>query len=225
MMQNVTKTFVSFLLTLGSANLALSKPNEPDFSYRLVVLQKQEIHDASFKAFWQKFQTAVRNQDAKFLQDIVAQEIRYSFGAEPQTQAAFLKSVENFAVGHKVWQTLAGLTERSFYPEGDGSFCVPDYWCQADAASTLDALDYRFVTAASLRDQPKEDSKVTYTFAESYVRVSHLQRDDKWQLAYTPEGKPGYLEKQTLKSLMGHRAFFKKNKAGAWQMTTFIAGD
>jgi hypothetical protein len=181
--------------------------------------------DPSLVAFRNELLAAVRKRDAEAVVALADPKIRTSFGGGDGA-ADFKRSLAQKGV----WEDFESLITQGgkFVGEGPGrSFWAPYvYSAWPDAHDAFASLA---VTGENvpLYESADKSSPVIATLSYDIVqRAGDVGRDaGEWQNVKTADGHTGWVEARSVRSPVGYRAGFLKNKDGKWQINALVAGD
>lgn len=182
---------------------------------------------AGFAEFLAELETAIARKDMAFLDRIVPEDIRFSFGAE-NGKSAFLAEweLDTAAQTSPFWDELTQALQLNGYVEGENVIfpctfkALPeDNWMYAENPQ-LDGYSYAVVTDrnASLKDNNGEVFR-PLVYGETLLRV-----DGSQTRFLTHDGLEGTVEESAIRNPVDYRAFFRK-EGETWTMPLFIAGD
>jgi hypothetical protein len=181
--------------------------------------------DPSLVAFRDELLAAVRKRDADAVVALADPKIRTSFGGGGGA-ADFKRNLAQ----KSVWEDFELLLTQggTFVGEGPGrSFWAPYvYSAWPDAHDAFASLA---VTGENvpLYEKADKSSPVIATLSYDIVqRAGDVGRDvGEWQNVKTADGHTGWVEARSVRSPVGYRAGFLKNKDGKWQINALVAGD
>ena len=181
--------------------------------------------DPSLVAFRDELLAAVRKRDADAVVALADPKIRTSFGGGGGA-ADFGRALKQPGV----WEDFEQLLTQggSFVGEGSGrSFWAPYvYSAWPDAHDVFESLA---ITGENvpLYESADKDARVIATLSHDIVKpAGDLGRDiGQWHNVKTADGHTGWVEAKFVRSPVGYRAGFLKNKDGKWQINALVAGD
>lgn len=180
--------------------------------------------DPSLVAFRDELLAAVRRRDADAVVALADPKIRTSFGGGGGA-ADFKRNLTQKGV----WEDFERLlTQGGSFLEGtEGSFWAP--YVYSDWPEAHDAFASLAVTSQNvpLRESADQNAPVIATLSYDIVqRAGDIGRDvGAWQNVKTADGRTGWVEATSVRSPVGYRAGFLKNKDGKWQINALVAGD
>ncbi len=181
--------------------------------------------DPSLAAFRDELLAAVRRRDADAVVALADPKIRTSFGGGGGA-ADFKRNLAQKGV----WEDFERLLTMggSFAGEGtEGSFWAP--YVYSDWPDAHDAFASLAVTGRNvpLRESADQNAPVIATLSYDIVqRAGDIGRDvGAWQNVKTADGRTGWVDATSVRSPVGYRAGFLKNKDGKWQINALVAGD
>ncbi len=197
-------------LTVLAAPLGVLKPVD------------QASQDPSFLAYRKQLQAAVKARSAAQLEPLVDARIGYSFGADEPGWKGFCKFYHPEKADAEMWSELARVLEHGGAFDKDHVFNAP--YVSSNWPENLEPYQHGAIVAANVKALSKPDKKAPAVATLSYDLVETVQNTGDWVKIKLPKGGTGWVEGRYFQTPVGFRAFFEK-KAGAWKMTTFIAGD
>jgi hypothetical protein len=188
----------------------------------------EAARDPSFVTFRRELIAAAQRRDRRAIYDVVANEIRFSFGDENGIRA-FKKHWEAEPAGKLEQELLAVLSLGGAWQEGK-RFCAP--YTHARAPDDLKPDENAVILGKDVRvrARPSLTAPVVDTLSYDVVHwdfegTGSASRDDPaWVKIKTPRGRSGYVAGRYIRNFLDYRAFFEKQR-GHWRMTLFIAGD
>jgi hypothetical protein len=181
--------------------------------------------DPSLVAFRNELLAAVRRRDADAVVALADPKIRTSFGG-----GGGAKDFRSNLAQPGVWEDFEQLLTQGgkFVGEGPGrSFWAPyvySAWPDAHDAFASLAITGENVP---LYESAGKNARVIATLSDDIVqRAGDTGRDaGEWQNVKTADGHTGWVEARFVRSPVGYRAGFLKNKDGKWQINALVAGD
>jgi hypothetical protein len=177
--------------------------------------------DASLLAFRDQLVAAVRRRDADAVIALADPKIRTSFGGGGGSE-----DLRRALQQPGVWEDFEQLLSQG------GSFVGESFWAPYVYSAWPDAHD-AFTSLAitgenvPLRESRDPSSRAIATLSHDIVqRAGEPGRDEgDWRQVKTADGHTGWVEAKHVRSPVGYRAGFLKNKEGAWKMNALVAGD
>lgn len=200
-------------------------PSAPSVQGPKLTPVDEATSDPSLVAFRNELLAAVRKRDADAVVALADPKIRTSFGGGGGA-ADFKRNLAQKGV----WEDFELLLTQggTFVGEGPGrSFWAPYvYSAWPDAHDAFASLA---VTGENvpLYESADKSSPVIATLSYDIVqRAGDIGRDvGEWQNVKTADGHTGWVEARSVRSPVGYRAGFLKNKDGKWQINALVAGD
>ncbi len=130
------------------------------------------------------------------------------------------------ALREAYWNDLAKTIASAGYFDDEGEFWMPTQWgIQLPAA--MDPFETYFIngTRVSLRGGADRNSSLLQTISHELVTVPAFDPEQEYQSVLLSDGTAGYMHRDFLWSMVGHRAAFYKTPDGVWQLCTFVSGD
>ncbi len=221
-----------FILTILILGIFLNVPAQE----RFVKPVDEGNQDASFTQFREKTIAALKKKDKKYLLSITDRNIKLGFGG--------VDGIENFKKDWKinspnseVWNELLAIFTNggTFFKEAkvkNSQFCAP--YIFTSFPEDLDAFEYNsiFGENVNLREKPDLNSEVIAQLSYNVVKVDFEKsvknakngETFEWYKIKTLGGKEGFVSAEFVRSPIGYRSCFEKQK-GKWKMTAFLAGD
>ena len=179
--------------------------------------------DPSFSAFRERLLDIVERRDAAALLEVVASDIRYSFGNGGGRKA--FEEYWNLGTGDsKLWDEL-GRVLRLGGSFREGRFVAPyTFSAWPDGVDGFEHLA-TICEDAVARAEPSPR-------AEPFVRLDHHvlpvgpedRHGEPWRQVILPDERRAWIEDECVRSHVDYRAAFEK-RDGEWRMVFFIAGD
>lgn len=196
--------------------------------------------DAGFVAFRQNLLDAVERRDASAIRAIVAEDIRYSFGADGAREGfleewggdvpggigeALYRELGDVLRGGGVWQDAPGGGRLFHAPYTSSAVDVEDPY--TTGVITGEGVNVRSAPSTQgriLAQLSYETVPLPQGVTTDGATVTLDGRDYGWTPVELPGGQTGYVVDKYLRRPIGYRAWFEKLD-GRWMMTSFIAGD
>jgi hypothetical protein len=186
--------------------------------------------DPSFLAFRDALLASVRKHDTKALLSALDPKIRTSFGDGGGIDA-FRRQWKPDATDSKIWNVLEDVLSHggSFGKDGAGTTFWAPYWYSAypddqDAFETFAVIG----SNVAMRERPDHDAPVVATLDHDIVRVVPSKEPagkPAWRQFSTADGRKGWIAPDDVRSPIGYRAGFSKDKKGTWRMNALVSGD
>lgn len=124
------------------------------------------------------------------------------------------------------WAALQDTLSQPGYFDDQGEFWMPHQW-QITLPASLDPAITYFVAGenVSLRQTGSRSAPIVGLISHEIVIVPDFQTDTEYQRVLLTDGTRGFMHRDFLWSMIGHRAALVKSDAGDWQLCTFVAGD
>ena len=179
-----------------------------------------------------KLLQAARKKDVKTLKELVAKDVKCSFG-ECVDREAFLEQWELNTSPKKseIWKVIPSLVNQgaamedgvitypctAVIPRGDWTYGVPD----ATPAMVMDG--------AYLHVEPKDKAKILKVLRRHETVNLHIAQNfgesRKWLKVSTRDGKTGFVPAKYIDDGFGTRTGVAKSGKKDWKITYFISGD
>lgn len=181
------------------------------------------VEDA--EGFRMALATAVANRDEAMLQKLVDPEILLDFGGGSgwPTMRERLNSQD-----YQLWAELDKIIRLGCAMDEDsGMLALPWYWTQdlglEDPFSTMLVVGFD----VPLRQGRAPDSPLIDRISWEAVTLLDDWTDDPEALVHVqfPSGRKGYIAWKNLRSQVDYRLLVERGDAGAYRITTFVAGD
>ena len=184
--------------------------------------------DASFARFRTALLQAVERRDSAGLVDVVAPEIKLSFGGDAGI-ASFHEWWRPGDGDSEIWGTMATVLRNGgtfARPEqGDTLFMAPYVYA---AWPDLDPFEHvaTLTESAVVRAGPADSARAIGVLPHQVVRYRHDEPEapEGWTPIELPDGTQGWMRSADVYSPVGYRAIFAK-QSGRWRMIALIAGD
>lgn len=190
--------------------------------------------DPSFFAFRKQLIDAVHRRDSRFVLSIVDPRIDLGFDGSAGI-GDFKRNWKPERKGSDLWPVLeqalalGGTFEKS---HGRQEFCAPYVTTRFPAG--FDEFESAAITGTDVRvrARPEAGAPVVDTLSYDVVKVIDWRGEraqtaatrNRWVLVRTPQGHPGYVRHEFIRSPVDFRAHFAKLR-GRWMMTGLIQGD
>jgi SH3-like domain-containing protein len=181
--------------------------------------------DPSLVAFRNELLEAVRRRDADAVVALADPKIRTSFGGDGGA-AAFKRSLAQPGT----WEDFERLLTQGGKFVGEGptrSFWAP--YAFSALPDNQDAFMALVITGENvpLLESADKNARAIATLSHDIVqRTGDIGRDiGEWHNVKTADGRSGWVEARFVRSPVGYRAGFLKNKDGKWQINALVAGD
>lgn len=205
--------------TLGTAPVADTATSTTAPSINGPKLQPidEATNDPSLVAFRQELLAAVKRRDADAVVALADPKIRTSFGGGGGA-ADFRKALTQPGV----WEDFEQLLSLGGKFQGE-SFWAP--YVYSAWPDSHDAFEFVAVVADNtpLRESASASAPAIATLANDIVE--RVKEEGTWVQIKTADGKTGWVEKTSVRSPVGYRAGFLKNKQGRWEINALVAGD
>jgi hypothetical protein len=209
----------------GSTSAPSSQPPEAKGPKLLPVDEAQQ--DPSFVAFRDSLLAAVRRHDTKALLAALDPKIRTSFGAGGGIEG-FRRQWKPEAADSKIWNVLEDVLSHggTFGKDGAATTFWAPYWYSA-YPEDQDAFETYAVIGSNvaMRERPDAGAPVVATLDHDIVRVVPSKEHAGWRQFTTFDGRKGWLAERDVRSPIGYRAGFSKDKSGRWTMNALVSGD
>jgi hypothetical protein len=185
--------------------------------------------DPSLVAFRNELLAAVRKRDADAVVALADPKIRTSFGGGGGA-ADFKRNLAQKGV----WEDFESLLTQGgkFVGEGPGrSFWAPYvYSAWPDAHDVFASLAVTGENVPLYKSADKSSPVIATLSYDIVQRAGDIgrhtdERQGEWQNVKTADGHTGWVDASSVRSPVGYRAGFLKNKDGKWQINALVAGD
>jgi len=124
------------------------------------------------------------------------------------------------------WTALQDTLSQPGYFDDQGEFWMPHQW-QITLPASLDPAITYFVAGknVSLRQTGSRSAPIIGSISHEIVIIPEFQPDTEFQRVLLTDGTRGFMHRDFLWSMIGHRAALVKSDAGNWQLCTFVSGD
>lgn len=171
--------------------------------------------------FRHEFEAIVARRDATALIALVAPDIKWNFGGEPDTRAAFARQWKlETGKASPIWPEFERMLRLGCAPEGAG-VSFPYMVSHAPEEG-----EFWLVTgnAVNLRAGANPASASRASLSWELVTLVPEGYGEEWSSIRTADGKAGFVKSSFLRNFLDYRAGFEM-RAGVWEMTYFVAGD
>lgn len=177
--------------------------------------------DPTLVAFRDQLLAAVRRRDADAVVALADPKIRTSFGDGGGADA-----LRTALQKPGVWEDFEQLLSQG------GSFQGESFWAPYVYSAWPDAQDAFTSLAITGENVPLRESRDASSRAIATLSYDIVQRggepgrdEGNWRQVKTADGHTGWVEAKYVRSPIGYRAGFLKNKEGQWRMNALVAGD
>ncbi|WP_353331357.1 SH3 domain-containing protein [Phaeobacter sp. NW0010-22] len=198
----------------------------------------QATQDPSLVTFREELKQAVAARDIERVVSVACPDIYLSHGGNggpaelrqnltrPLETSGEPERDQADALREAYWDNLAETISSAGYFDDEGEFWMPTQW-GIRLPPELDPFQTYFVdgTRVSLRQGSGRDSPLLQTISHELVTVSAFDLEQDYQNVLLTDGTTGYMHRDFLWSMVGHRAAFYKTRQGIWQLCTFVSGD
>ncbi|MES0824213.1 SH3 domain-containing protein [Ruegeria sp. SCP11] len=152
-------------------------------------------------------------------------ELRANLILDPETLSEEYRDDAD-ATREQYWTDLENTLSQPGYFDEEGEFWMPHQW-QITLPASLDPSLAYFVTGqdVSLRQQPIRGAPILGLISHEVVIIRTFQDAAEYQRVLLTDGTQGYMHRDFLWPMTGHRAAIVKSDAGNWQLCTFVSGD
>lgn len=200
--------------------------------------QDEAAQDPSLVVFRKDLQKAVTDRDVERVVAVACPDIYLSHGGSggptelrqnltlpPETLDESNRDQAD-ALREAYWNDLAKTIASAGYFDDEGEFWMPTQW-RIPLPADLDPFDTYFIdgTRVSLREGPSRNSPILKTLSHELVTVPTFNPEQDYQSVLLADETNGYMHRDFLWSMVGHRAAFVKTPEGIWQLCTFVSGD
>lgn len=178
--------------------------------------------DPSFAAFRAQLLRAAHRRDVEALLALSRPDIFLGFGGDAG-RADFRRMLGDTP---ELWGALIYALENGTWRTDDG-YTAP-YWFSMPFDGGGDPYTTAFVPARDVvvRARPSREAQAIAAVSYGFVSVREpFSPTGDYLPIRTASGVDGFLHVEFARSLIGYRAGFSKNDAGAWEMRFFLAGD
>jgi hypothetical protein len=222
------KMLVSLLLFI-----AVLLPASAISQERTIMPVDEGPRDASFKAFREKFISAVNRRDAAYILSITDRNIKISFGDENGI-ANFKRVWKPERRNSDFWKEISlVINNGGVFDKNDRNMFYAPYLF-SKFPSDLDEFEHFaiFGNNVNLRSAPDLNSEIVARLSYNIVKIdqagSVLSPGENgkpiWYKIETLGGLKGFVKPEFVRSSIDFRAGFEK-RAGKWKMIFFLAGD
>ncbi|MBO9444905.1 SH3 domain-containing protein [Ruegeria sp. R14_0] len=133
---------------------------------------------------------------------------------------------EHLTTGDAYWRDLETTLSQPGYFDDEGEFWMPHQW-KITLPASLDPFVTYYVTGqnVTLRQAAEPGAPVLDQISHEIVIITNYRDDAEYQPVMLTDGTRGFMHRDFLWPMTGHRAAFVKSDAGDWQLCTFVSGD
>lgn len=181
--------------------------------------------DPTFVTFKKNLNEAILKHNSAFIKNILADDVQYTFGADPNRQSAidgFMKHY-NIEKSSKFWNDLRSVIELGCTKSKDSFLCPYVY---SKWPSQFDSFSY-IVTIKEktpIRVKPQRLAKTMRNAEFEILKLASNQKAKGWYEVDLGDRKIGFVSQSDARSPIGYRAEFHKTLS-SWKLKYFIAGD
>ena len=172
-----------------------------------------------FFSFRARLQQAVAARDIDAILDVVASDIRISFGPENGFEA-FRREWRVNDPESPLWLELGTVLSLGGYFEKANAFVAPYTFRCGSAFDDLVVTGHN----VNVRASPSPTAAVLRTLSFAVVRGHARGSGDGWSEVRLPDGQKGFIASQYVRSPIDYRAYFVRF-GSSWRMALFVAGD
>lgn len=188
--------------------------------------------DPSFLRFREELVQIVRQRDTDRLLEVVAPEIRFTFGSGGGRED-FIEHWNLREGDSELWDQLGPVLSLggSFQETRTGDrFSAP--YIYSDWPGSVDAFQFLAVTCpdAVVRAAPEKDADPIYRLDYHLLRAARdasqapPQAQGPARAVVLPDGRAGWVDEECVRSHLDYRAGFER-RGGEWRMVLLVAGD
>ncbi|TMV08634.1 SH3 domain-containing protein [Ruegeria sediminis] len=124
------------------------------------------------------------------------------------------------------WVALEQTLAAPGYFDDMGEFWMPHQW-RIRLPASVDPIHAYFVTGTrvALRDRADGDARILDQISHEVVLIADHDPQAEYQKVMLTDGTRGFMHRDYLWSMVGHRAALVKSDDGRWQLCTFVSGD
>jgi hypothetical protein len=183
------------------------------------------MHLDGYFAFRQSFEDIVKKRNSAGLQALIAPNIVWNLGGEPDTKSAFSANWK-LAKGaaSPIWQEFDKILPLGCGTQEKG-IAFP-YIFTVDIGDVSGTFEEVLITGedVNLRASGSTNAASKGKLSWEIVKVKDGIVVGGWTPVTTADGKTGFIKSNYLRSPIDYRAGFEK-QGGKWVMNFFIAGD
>lgn len=220
-----TETSATTITETISTETTATVPPAPSVTGPKLRPVDEATSDPSLVTFRNELLAAVRRRDADAVVALADPKIRTSFGDDGGA-AAFKRNLAQPGT----WEDFEMLLTQGGKFVGEGpsrSFWAP--YAFSALPDDQDAFMALVITEENvpLLESADKNARAIATLSYDIVqRTGDIGRDiGDWHNVKTADGHSGWVEARFVRSPVGYRAGFLKNKDGKWQVNALVAGD
>jgi hypothetical protein len=172
-----------------------------------------------FFSFRARLQQAVAARDVDAVMDVVAVDIRISFGPENGIEA-FKRQWRINDPDSPLWLALGTVLSLGGYFENPDAFVAPYTFRCGDGFKDVVVTGHN----VNVRSAPSSSAAVLRTVSFAIVRGQAGSSVEGWSEVQLADGRKGYMASAYARSPIDYRAYFVR-AGGSWRMAMFAAGD
>ena len=214
----MNKIFFGFLFLLisvsGSSNERLSPVDESS-------------EDPSFVAFKKDLIEAIRKHNSTFIKKILADDVQYTFGADPDRKSAVDGFLKHYKVAEeknsKFWSDLQSVIDLGC-TKSESAFSCP--YVYSKWPDKFDSFKYVVTVKEKtpIREKPQALAKIIRIAIFEILKFASDQPTGGWYAIDLGDKKVGFVSQSDARGPADYRAEFNKISTG-WKLKYFIAGD
>ncbi len=183
------------------------------------------LHLDGYFEFRQQFEDVVKKRNATGLQTLIAPNIRWNFGGEPDTKVAFSENWKlSKGAASPIWAVFDGILALGCGVNGSGIAFPHIFTVDLSSDKGLKGDTLVIHQDVNLRAAPSSNAASKAKISWEMVETNEDTIDDGWSPVTTADGKTGFIKSTYLRNILDYRAGFEK-RDGKWMMNFFVAGD
>ena len=174
-----------------------------------------------FAQFRQRLLEAVKRRDARFVESVVADDVKFSFGGQ-SGRASFLAAFRLRNPRSPFWAEMERLLRMAgAYDPREKTVWHPCFF--RTWPEKVDAFTHAVAVGSrvAVHREAKVTSPVVATLNHDIVDIGGR---GAWMKVTTPSGQVGYVKADDLYFPVSRRAAFQQIH-GAWRLTVYVEGD
>lgn len=187
----------------------------------------ESTQDLSFAQFKNTLRSALQKKDALFIKNILANDVEYSFGANPEHDKAIDGFLEHYKIQNETsspfWNDLNEILELGC-TKSDKNFICP--YVYSMWPEKLDS--FSFVVAIKKKTpiymKPDISMKPIKHVDFEILKLSYESKNEDWLRIDLGNKQTGFVLKTDVRSPVDFRSEFQKSSSG-WKLKYFVAGD
>ena len=187
----------------------------------------ESLGDPSFVVFKKDLNEAIRKHNSTFIKKILADDVQYTFGADPDRKSAQDGFLKHYKIvegrNSEFWNDLQSVIDLGC-TKTEKAFSCP--YVYSKWPDKFDSYTYIATVKekTAIKVKPQSSAKTIRIADYEILKLYSDQRVDGWYTIDLGDKKEGFVSQSEARGPTGYRAEFIKTSAG-WKLKYFIAGD